>query len=101
MRKFLLSSAFAAAASVAGPAAQAFPAPPLAPLTAPVIEVRDACGLGWHRAPNGACYRDGVYPYAYGPYAYGPYAYAPPPYYYAGRCWWRPTLFGPRRVCTW
>jgi hypothetical protein len=96
MRKFLLSTAFAAAASMAGTAAQAFPAPPPASVTAPVLEVRDACGLGWHRAPNGACYPDRAYPYAY-----GPYAYAPPPYYYPGRCWWRPALFGPRRVCTW
>ena len=87
--------AFAAELTLASPAAQAFtiaslPTPP----ANEVIAVRDFCGLGWHRGPYGACHPNGVVPYVYRPYA----AYGAP---YPGRCWWRNTVYGPRRVCTW
>ncbi len=94
MKKLLSSAAFAAAVTLAGATAQAFPAlTPSGP--AAVIQVRNLCGLGWHRGPYGLCHPNGVYPYVYGPYG----AYAQP--YYAGRCWWTETAYGPRRVCTW
>jgi hypothetical protein len=80
---------------MAGSVAHAFPvpAPPALP-SSHLIEVRGFCGLGWHRGPDGACYRNGV------PYGYAPYVYVSP-YSYGARCWWTPTAFGPRSVCAW
>lgn len=80
-------------AVVASGCAQAFPIAPRVQLPAnDIIEVRGGCGLGWHRGPWGVCRPNGAIHVA------GPYAYAPPPYV---RCWWRPTPWGPRRVCAW
>jgi hypothetical protein len=97
MRKFFTAAAFAIAATTAGSAALAFPVPaqPTPPSNS-VIGVRDLCGLGWHRGPDGMCYRNG-FPYGYRPYA----GYASPYYYYPGRCWWTDTAYGARRVCVW
>jgi hypothetical protein len=94
MQKFFLSAALAAGVMATASGAQAFPAS--STLQRPdgeVIQVRNLCGLGWHRGPYGVCRRNGV------PY-YGPYAYAPPPPY-PGRCWWIETAYGPRRMCSW
>jgi hypothetical protein len=64
--------------------AQAFPVAPDVSHSSNVIRVAGGCGIGWHRGPWGGCR---------------------PNYYYAGRsyprCWWRPTPWGPRRVCVW
>lgn len=92
MRKFLLSTAFAVAATMIASTADAFPVPPLSESpTGFVVKVRNGCGPGWHRGPYGACRRNGV-PYFYGPYA----VYAPP---LPVRCWWVGTAYGARRVC--
>jgi hypothetical protein len=45
-----------------------------------LIQVRQGCGLGRHRGAWGGCRWNGN----------------PGP----GRCWWRPTPWGPQRVCT-
>lgn len=97
MRRFLLSTAFAVAATLASSAAQAFPVAPQPQRPADnVITVRGFCGLGWHRGPYGRCYRNGV---PYTPYVYEPYAvYAPP---FPAQCWWTGTYYGARRVCAW
>jgi hypothetical protein len=65
--------------------AQALPMAPsmLSHQTDEVIQVRQGCGFGRHRGPRGGC-RVNVGPSG---------AYA------AGRCWWRGTPWGPRRVC--
>jgi hypothetical protein len=76
-------------AAVSASSAQAFP---VASNTAPsheIIEARELCGLGRHRGPWGGCLPNR--------YVYRPYAYAAP---YAG-CWWRPSPWGPTRVCNW
>jgi hypothetical protein len=53
-----------------------------------LTQVRGGCGLGWHRGPWGGCRPNGAfYAYGYGPGVYG--------------CWWRPTPWGPRRICAW
>lgn len=95
MRKFLCGAAVIAGAMVSVSAAQAFPAA-LQPHggDAVVVQVRNGCGLGWHRGPWGVCHPNGR-PSVYGPYV----AYAPPPY--PGRCWWVESARGPRRVCAW
>lgn len=71
--------------------AQAMPAAPIVTDQAPgVTLVAGGCGWGWHRGPWGGCRRNWGGP-GYG-YGYG-YGYR--------RCWWRPTPWGPRRVCNW
>jgi hypothetical protein len=60
--------------------AQAFPAS-YAPqrVTSDVVEVRDFCGLGFHRGPYGACVRNGVpYGYVAAPVVAAPVVVAPP-----------------------
>jgi hypothetical protein len=92
MHRLLLPAALAGAAAIAAPAAaQTFPsAPP--PSSNNIIAVRGFCGLGWHRGPYGACYRNYV-PYLYRAYVYGPRMPA--------HCWWVRTAYGARRVCAW
>lgn len=53
---------------------------------AAVETVAFGCGPGWTRGPYGRCRP------AYG-YGYGPRRF------YGRRCFFRPTPFGPRRVC--
>lgn len=63
--------------------AQAMPAAPVANDQAPGLTlIAGGCGPGWHRGPYGGCRRN----MGWGP---GP------------RCWFRPTPWGPRRVCRW
>ncbi|MFG1480858.1 hypothetical protein V5F53_19695 [Xanthobacter sp. V4C-4] len=93
MIRTLLAPALVAGALLAGAAgAQALPLSPLAAPAAgraaatpeaPVVPVAQGCGWGWHRGPWGGCRPNGVY---YGGW-YGPH------------CWWRPSPFGPVRVC--
>lgn len=97
MRKLLFSTTTLAAVMAGATLAQAFPAPSAVTLAArgvseEVIQVRQGCGLGWHRGPWGWCHPNGLP--VYRPYAY----YGPPPY---PRCWWRSTPAGPQRVCAW
>jgi hypothetical protein len=48
----------------------------------PVVSlIAGGCGFGWHRGPWGGCRRN-----------WGPVG---------RRCWFRPTPFGPQRVCRW
>jgi hypothetical protein len=98
MSKTLSTLACSVAGSVFSFAALALPGPPApAGVSAPeVLQVRDFCGLGFHRGPYGQCRPNGV-PYGYVaapvvvaqpavvvPRAVCPYGY----YYYApyGRC---------------
>jgi hypothetical protein len=55
----------------------------LFPLKQPslVTLIAGGCGPGWHRGPYGGCRRN-----------WGPVG---------RRCWFRPTPYGPRRVCRW
>ena len=46
-----------------------------------VTQIAGGCGPGWHRGPYGGCRRN-----------WGPVG---------RRCWFRPTPYGPRRVCRW
>ncbi|HUI22544.1 MAG TPA: hypothetical protein VLZ74_16070 [Methylocella sp.] len=46
-----------------------------------ITQVAGGCGPGWHRGPWGGCRRN-----------WGPVG---------RRCWFRPTPWGPRRVCRW
>jgi hypothetical protein len=94
MRNLLASSMLAATVMVAAPAANAFtlPAQPGA-ADENVVRVAGGCGLAWHRGPYGGCRPNYYYGY------YRPYAYAAPAY--GSGCWWRPTPYGPRRVCVW
>ncbi len=91
MRTLLSSALLAAAVMLSGSAAQAFtlPAQPAAP-DSNVERVAGGCGPGWFRDRFGVCRPGRVYrPYGYGGYGgYGP------------RCFWRPSPWGPRRVCT-
>lgn len=94
MRNPIVAAALAVSALLAAPAAQAFPLPAQPAATdAIVVHVAGGCGGGWHRGPYGGC-RPNYYAY------YRPYAYVAPAYV-AGRCWWRATPYGTRRVCTW
>lgn len=56
----------------------------------PVVRVAGGCGPGFFRTPYGFCR-----PFRR---VYGPRFYGPRPYY-GRRCFFRPTPFGPRRVC--
>ncbi|WP_374991507.1 GCG_CRPN prefix-to-repeats domain-containing protein [Bradyrhizobium sp. LHD-71] len=47
------------------------------------IQVRQGCGVGWHRGPYGGCRRNTA--------AYGPRG--------ANACWFVRTPGGPRKVC--
>jgi hypothetical protein len=81
----------AAGLMIAGVAfdAQAMPTAPITTDQAPgVTLVAGGCGWGAHRGPWGGCRRNWG---GWGP-GYG-YGYR--------RCWWRPTPWGPRRVCRW
>jgi hypothetical protein len=62
--------------------AEALPVAPV-PFDQPsmITQVAGGCGPGWHRGPWGGCRRN-----------WGPYG---------RRCWFRPTPWGPRRVCRW
>jgi hypothetical protein len=89
MSKLVIAAALSAAMALMVSSAEAFPvSASLAESSDNIIQVRGGCGLGWHRGPWGGCRRNAV--------RYGSYAYAP----YAG-CWWRPTRWGPERVCSW
>jgi len=82
MRKGLfLAAAMSAAVALTGFDAQAAPFAPsnLSDQGSQVIQVRQGCGLGRHRGPWGGCRWNGN------------------PGWNA--CWWRPTPWGPRRVC--
>lgn len=81
----------AAGLMIAGVAfdAQAMPTAPITTDQVPGVRlVAGGCGIGWHRGPYGGCRRNFG---GWGP-GYG-YGYR--------RCWWRPTPWGPRRVCRW
>jgi hypothetical protein len=91
MRKTFSIAAITIVAALTASSAQAFPVESNATSSNEIIEVRQLCGLGWHRGPWGGCRPNGYR------YAYRPYAYAAP---YAG-CWWRPSPWGPARVCNW
>lgn len=68
--------------------AQAMPTAPIATDHAPgVTLIAGGCGPGWHRGPYGGCRPN-----------WGGYGGWGPGY---RRCWWRPTPWGPRRVCNW
>lgn len=85
MRKQLLIAA--AALSFLGlgvGTASAFPAPQPLDRLATVETVAGGCGWGWHRGPWGGCRPNGPY---WGRY-WGP-----------RYCWWRPSPWGPVRVC--
>ena len=56
--------------------AHAFPLAPAQAQVSEVLQVRDFCGLGFHRGPYGYCVRNGV-PYGY-VVAPGPIVVAPP-----------------------
>lgn len=58
---------------------QAFPITATAQVTTPeLMQVRDFCGLGFHRSPYGYCVRNGV-PYGYvAPVVVAPAVVAPP-----------------------
>lgn len=93
MQKLVLAVATAAGLVVTTASAQAAPSVISIPQDpeARVIEVRNLCGLGWHRGPYGYCRPN----YVHGPYvAYAPRAYPP-------RCWWVAGPYGARRVCAW
>lgn len=91
MMKTLLAPALVAGALLAGTAgAGAFTLPqPMAAdrataaPEAPVVPVAQGCGWGWHRGPWCGCRPNGFYYNGW----YGPH------------CWWRPSPFGPVRVC--
>jgi hypothetical protein len=90
MQKLVLAAALAAGLVTAASAAQADPltSVPQDP-EGRVIEVRNLCGIGWHRGPYGYCRPN---------YVHGPY-YAPRPY--PARCWWVAGPYGARRICAW
>lgn len=95
MYKLVLTAALVAGAVATASTAQAFPvSSKLQDADNGVIQVRDGCGVGWHRGPYGVCHPNGAR-YVYRPYV----AYAPPPY--PARCWWVETAYGPGRVCAW
>jgi hypothetical protein len=52
--------------------------------TAPIETVAQGCGPGWGRGAYGRCR-----------------PFAGPPRGYGRRCFFRPTPYGPRRVCRW
>jgi hypothetical protein len=82
MRKGLIFAAAASAAvALTGLEARAVPVPPTNVFEqgGPLIQVRQGCGLGRHRGYWGGCRWNGT------------------PGWTA--CWWRPTPWGPRRVC--
>lgn len=84
----IISTLAAAGFIFAGAAAdvQAMPAAAVPGAQAPGITlVAGGCGIGWHRGPYGGCRRNRFW--------------GPHPGW--RRCWWRPTLWGPRRVCRW
>jgi hypothetical protein len=86
MSRLIMTAAVIATIALTVSSAQAFPvAALLVESSGNIIQVRGACGLGWHRGPWGGCRRNGV--------RVGSYAYA--------RCWLRPTPWGPERVCSW
>ncbi len=65
--------------------AQAMPAAPVGGDQAPGLTlIAGGCGPGWHRGPYGGCRRN---------WGWGGPGWR--------RCWWRPTPWGPRRVCRW
>jgi len=82
-RGFCLAVAAGAMSVFVAIDAQAFPIAPsnLSDQTSQVLQVRGGCGLGRHRGPWGGCRWNGNPGW--------------------GRCWWRPTPWGPRRVCSW
>jgi hypothetical protein len=93
MRKSPLSVAIVTSIGVMVSSAQAFPvSPQIEGPTGNTVQVRDFCGLGWHRDPYGYCRPNGA------PYFYGPYAEYNSP---GVRCWIEETPYGPRRVCGW
>jgi hypothetical protein len=58
--------------------AQAFPVGPAQAPSSEIMQVRDFCGLGFHRGPYGYCVRNGV-PYGYVAPGYpAPVVVAPP-----------------------
>lgn len=80
--KFAAAVAAGAMIALASFDAEALPLAPLGseqPLV--VTPVAGGCGPGWHRGPWGGCRRN-----------WGPVG---------RRCWFRPTPWGPRRVCRW
>ena len=76
--KTILTSAFLAAALLAGNAV-AMPLAPPATVPADVIEVAGGCGPGWHRGPYGGCRRNYAQPWLHA----CPRGWYPGPY---GRC---------------
>ena len=80
MRKEICLAALlgALATSTVALEARAFPISHLAKQMSDVTQVRQGCGLGRHRGPWGGCRWNR-----------------------GGGCWWRPTPWGPRRVCRW
>lgn len=87
----MLAKSFAIAAGVAVTLASfdagAIPVLPSPAQDSPyVAKIAGGCGPGWHRGPYGGCRRN------WAPYPYGAYG---------RRCWFRPTPWGPRRVCRW
>ncbi|WP_026606021.1 GCG_CRPN prefix-to-repeats domain-containing protein [Methylocapsa acidiphila] len=82
--KFSAAAAAAAMILLGSLQAEAAPVPalPVAPeQPSLIVPIAGGCGLGWHRGPWGGCRRN-----------WGP-VYR--------RCWFRPTPWGPRRVCAW
>jgi hypothetical protein len=66
--------------------AAAFPGIPVKIERPPMVSlIAGGCGLGWHRGPWGGCRRN--WGWGWGPVG--------------RRCWFRPTPFGPQRVCRW
>ncbi len=87
MRSIILTFAAGTALSLGAAQVQAMPAISAAPSAGNVeiTPVAEGCGPGYHRNFRGFCVPGGFYgrPFVYG----GP------------RCFVRPTVFGPRRIC--
>ena len=92
MHKLLLAAVFTGAIALMTLPAQAFPVSPIssAGTSSDIVQVRGGCGRGWHRGPYGGCRRN---------WARG--RYVVPRRYVGPRCWFKPTPWGPRRVCRW
>ncbi|MEN3211580.1 hypothetical protein PUR23_16315 [Methylorubrum populi] len=87
-RHELGAAVFAVSLSLLAPAAAAPISPAIAGMgrdEALVTRVADGCGPGFFRTPYGFCRPFRRF--------YGP------PRFYGRRCFFRPTPFGPRRVC--